>query len=239
MKRRGLSFNSTLAVIAALSLTLSSILASEEGPLQPVANPLPLLAEVQRKMSAFRSDYLEFTQERILKLFSEPLKSQGVMLIDQPGLLRWETTAPYQSILLGDRKSVAQFEKEEGQWKKLKLGFPQMLRRVIEQMSLMQQGKLDALINDFTISAATNSQAAVLTMVPKDENTRSMMSSLEIHLLPDLSATHEVVMNEPGGDFTRILFSHERRNVTFPARTFDQTKPLELAAVRAALGDAP
>ena len=109
----------------------------------------------------------EFTQERHLKLFAEPLKSEGVMLIQRPDQIRWETTLPFQSILMGNHESVAQFEKEDGQWKKLKLGFPQMLRRVIEQMSLMHQGKMEALTADFNVSVATGA-VAVVTLKPKD-----------------------------------------------------------------------
>jgi len=54
------------------------------------------------------------------------LKSEGVMLIERPDRIRWETTTPYQSILLGEQKSVAQFEFNNGKWEKLKLGFPQI-----------------------------------------------------------------------------------------------------------------
>jgi outer membrane lipoprotein-sorting protein len=213
-------------------------LRAEEPVLQPVANPKPILEDLQRKMSALTSVYLEFTQERRLQLFTDPLKSEGVMLIQSPGQIRWETTAPYQSILLGNDKSVAQFEKTDGEWKKLKLGFPEMLKRVMNQMTLMHQGKLDALTSDYTISVSTGA-VAVVTMVPKDENVRAMLASLEIRMLPDLSATREVVMNEPGGDLTRIIFRREKRDVTFPANTFDQTKPLAVGAIKTAVGNAP
>lgn len=207
-----------------------------EEPLQPVADPRPVLQDLQKKMSSLTSVYLEFSQERQLKLFTEPLKSEGVMLIDRPDQIRWETTAPYQSILLGNHKSVAQFERTDGEWKKLKLGFPQMLKRVMDQMTLMHQGKLDALTSDYTLSVATGS-VAVVTMVPKDENVRAMLASLEIRMQPDFSATREVVMNEPGGDLTRIIFHREKRAVIFPPGAFDQTKPLDVAAIKAAVND--
>jgi len=212
--------------------------AADSAPLQPVADPQPILQDLQRKMSSLGSVYFELTQERHLELFTEPLKSEGFMLIERPDEIRWETTAPYQSILLGDKKSVAQFEFNDGKWEKLKLGFPQMLQRVMEQMSLMNQGKLDALTTDYAISVSTNSET-ILTLVPKDENARSVLASIEVKMAPDFSATREVVMNEPNGDFTRIVFNREKRDVKFPAGTFDQTKPLDIAAVRAAVGDAP
>jgi outer membrane lipoprotein-sorting protein len=224
--------------LAGMAWLMIAMAAVAEPPLQPVADPRPVLQDLQRKMSSLGSVYLEFTQERHLKLFAEPLRSEGVMLIERPDRIRWETTAPYQSILLGNHKSVAQFERTDGDWKKLRLGFPQMLRRVMEQMVQMHQGKLDALTSDYTISVATGS-VAVVTLVPKDETVRSMLSSLEVRLLPDFSATREVVMNEPTGEFTQIIFRREQRDVKFPPGTFDQAKPLEIAAVRAAVTHAP
>ena len=222
-----------------IGLLLISLLraAAGDADLQPVANPRPLLDELQRKMQSLTSVYFEFTQERQLKLFAEPLKSEGVMLMEQPDQIRWETTAPYQSILLGNRKSVAQFERTDGEWKKLKLGFPQMLRRVMDQMSLMHQGKLDALTNDFTVSVGTGSEVVVVTLVPKDGQVRSLLASLEIRMPPDFSATHEVVIHEPGGDLTRIIFHREKRDVKILPGAFDQTKPLDVAAIKAAVGD--
>jgi outer membrane lipoprotein-sorting protein len=224
-------------IIAAMMLALA-VFAADDAPLQAVADPQPILQDLQHKMSSLGSVYFELTQERHLKLFTEPLKSEGFMLIERPDQIRWETTAPYQSILLGDKKSVAQFELTDGKWEKLKLGFPQMLQRVMYQMSLMNQGKLDALTGDYTISVSTNHET-ILMLVPKDENARSVLASIEVKMVPDFSATREVVMNEPNGDFTRIVFHREKRGVKFPPGTFDQTKPLEIAAVKAAMGDAP
>jgi hypothetical protein len=225
-----------LRFFAAITLLagLSAFAAESDPSLKPFADPRPILLDLQRKMSSVGSVYFEFTQERHLKLFNEPLKSEGVMLIERPDQIRWETTAPYQSILMGNHKSVAQFERMDGEWKKLKTGFPQMLKRVMDQMSLMHQGKLDALTADFNISVATG-RMAVVTMVPKDETVRGMMASLEVIMPSDFSATREVVMNEPNGDFTRIIFNRERREIKYPAGTFDQAQPLDVDKVKAAV----
>ena len=180
-------------VAAAWLMSAVAGFAANDAPLQPVADPKPILRDLQQKMSSLKSVFFDFTQERHLKLFNEPLKSEGVMLIGQPDQIRWETTEPYQSILLANHKSVTQFERAEGEWKKLKLGFPQLLKRVMDQMVLMNQGKLEALTSDFTISVATNSAVAVMTLVPKDETVRSMLSSLQIKMATDFSASREVV----------------------------------------------
>lgn len=226
--------------ILALALLLTRLgwAADPKLDLQPVADPKPILAALQQKMSELNSVYLEFTQERQLKLFAAPLKSEGVMLIDRPGLIRWETSSPYQSIMLGNQKSVAQFEFTNGKWNKLKLGFSQALKQVMDQMTLMHQGKLEALTKDYTISVATGA-VTVVTMVPKDENIRSLLAALEIHFPSDLATIQAVVMREPGDDYTRIMFNREIRNPKYPANTFDQAKPLDLATIKATVTKSP
>lgn len=224
-----------LVAPAILLLAVPCSFAGDE--LKPVSNPKPILEDLQRKMASVTTVYLEFAQERHLKLFTEPLKSEGVMLIEKPDQIRWETTSPYQSILLGNHKSVAQFERTDGAWKKLRLGFPQMLKRVMDQMVLMHQGRLDALTSEYSVSVSTGSVVQV-TMIPKDDKVREMLSALEVLMQPDLSATREVIMREPNGDFTRIIFRRERRAAKFPAGTFDQAKPADVATVKAAVDDA-
>ncbi len=199
----------------------------------PVTDPQPILAQLQQKMSALGSVYLEFSQDRQLQLFAAPLHSEGVMLIDRPGWIRWETTRPYRSILLGSEKSVAQFEFTDGRWNKLKLGFPQALKQVMDQMTLMHQGQFAALTNNYALSVATGA-VTIVTLVPKDETIRSFLAALEIQFPPDFAGIQAVVMREPGGDFTRINFTREIRNPKFPTHTFDQTNPLDLAAIQAA-----
>jgi len=224
--------------VLALLLAQLGWAADSKPDLHPVADPKPILAALEQKMAALNSVYLEFTQERQLKLFAAPLKSEGVMLIDRPGLIRWETSSPYQSIMLGNQKSVAQFEFTNGKWNKLKLGFSQALKQVMDQMTLMHQGKLDALTSDYTISVATGA-VTVVTLVPKDENIRSLLAALEIHFPSDLATIQAVVMREPGDDYTRITFKREIRNPKYPANTFDQAKPLDLATIKATVTKSP
>jgi outer membrane lipoprotein-sorting protein len=223
------------AAMVSIWIAALAIGAIAEPPLTPVANPQPIIEDLQRKMAALESVYLEFRQERHLKLFAEPLRSEGVMLMERPDQIRWEMTTPYQSILLGNHRSVAQFENVDNQWKKLRVGFPKQLRQVMNQMVLMHQGDIAALTKDYTLSMATGA-VAVVTLEPKDETVRSFLSSLQVRMRPDFSATTEVVMNEPGGDSTHILFHREVRNVKFPEGTFDQNKPRDIAAIRTAAG---
>src|SRR5689334_19639353 len=112
-----------MKIFIALAVLLPglAVCAAEDTVLKPVADPKPILEDLQRKMSSLKSVYFEFEQQKQMQLFAESQKSEGVMLIERPDRIRWETTAPFQSIMLGNQKSVAQFEKTDGKWTKLRL----------------------------------------------------------------------------------------------------------------------
>lgn len=202
------------------------------------ADAKAIMQTFQQRAANSKTVYMEFKQERVLKMFTDPLVTEGVMLIAQPDHIRWETTDPYQTIVLGEKKRVVQFEYNNGKWEKLNLGFPQAMQHMMQQMSAMNRGKMDAMREDFSVTATTGSET-VLTLTPKSDMVRGIIASMEIHLSPDLSATREVVMNEPNGDLTRITFHAEKYNVDFPAGTFDQSKPLPIADIKSAVNHAP
>jgi outer membrane lipoprotein-sorting protein len=203
-----------------------------------LADAKAIMQTFQQRAANSKTVYMEFTQERVLKMFNDPLVTEGVMLIAQPDHIRWETTDPYQTIVIGEKKSVVQFEYNNGKWDKLNLGFPQAMQRMMQQMSAMNRGKMDAMMEDFNITATTGSET-VLKLVPKMDMVKNIIASMEIHLSPDLSATRQVVMNEPNGDLTRINFHAEKYNVDFPAGTFDQSKPVPIAEIKSAVNHAP
>src|SRR5262245_35361720 len=179
MARFSMAFPFARILLASTLVVAETSAAEPEPAANPIADPTPVIRDLEKKMASVRSVYLEFEQERNLKLFNEPLRSEGVMLIERPDRIRWETTSPYQSILLGERRGVAQFEFNDGKWERLRLGFPQMLRRVMDQMAMMHSGQLDALTADYQISVATGA-VAVVTLVPKDETVKSLLAALEI-----------------------------------------------------------
>ena len=54
---------------------------------------------------------------------------------------------------------------------------------------------------------------------------------------PRKLTTREVVMNEPGGDLTRILFHRETRDVKILPGAFDQAKPLDVQEIKKSVGE--
>jgi outer membrane lipoprotein-sorting protein len=195
--------------------------------------PTPLTLEgIGQAMGAVQTVFTRFVQTRHLSLFKDPLRSEGVLCCEKPGRIRWEITAPYQSILVSDGTGVAQFEWMDERWKKLDVGLADALQRVVSQIAGVIEGRYATSGKEFRASLSVDAGEPVITLVPQSERVRKMMAAIEVHLAPDLRGTRRVVLRENNEDFTDIRFEDQATNVKLPPRTFDRSQPAPLERIQ-------
>ena len=213
------------------------LLAIAAAPAQ--TNPPPSLEEITRAMAKAHTVLTRFVQERHLSLFTEPLHSEGWLCFQTPGRLRWETVAPYKSILVSDGAGVAQFEWTGAQWKKLDLGLGDALENVMSQIAGVMDGRFARDQQGYTAAVNRNADELVITLIPRHEMMRKMIAAIEVHLAADLQGTRRVVLRETDGDYTDITFTEQTVNFALPPKTFDRSAPAALEEIRAAAGKKP
>lgn len=206
---------------------------------QPTNPPPVTLAEVSQALGRADCVLTRFVQERHLALLNEPLRSEGWLCFQKPGRIRWETTQPYQSILISDGSGVAQFEWTDEKWKKLDMGLAAAMQNVIAQIAGIMEGRYASESRDYSVALTNSSDGVVVQLTPRNETMRKVMQAIEVHLAPDLKATRRVVLRETGGDFTDIRFSEQAIGVVLPANAFDRNAPVALAKIRAAAPQPP
>ena len=192
------------------------------------------LADIRRAMAKADTVFTRFAQERHLSLFTEPLRSEGYLCFQRPGRIRWETTAPYKSILVSDGTSVAQFEWTDGKWRKLDLGLGNALQNVVSQIAGVIDGRYVSDRSSYAASVTNGADGFVVTLTPQNETIRKMMTAIEVHLAPDLKATRRVVLCETDGDYTDIEFTKQVVNFELPPKTFDLDAPTDIGTIQAA-----
>ena len=213
-------------IFAALTLTLTCAGAQTNTPVS--------LDQISGAMVKAQTVFTRFVQERHLSLFDEPLRSEGFLCFHKPGRIRWETTAPYKSILVSDGSGVAQFEWTDEKWKKLDLGLGDALQNVVSQIAGVMDGRYASDQRSYTATVTSSADEFVITLVPQNETIRKMMAAIEVHLSADLKATRRVVLRENGGDFTDIQFSEQVVNCELPPKTFDRSAPVDIGKIRQA-----
>jgi outer membrane lipoprotein-sorting protein len=192
------------------------------------------LEQISRATGQAQTIFTRFVQERHLSLFNEPLRSEGFLCFQKPGNIRWETTAPYKSILVSDGSGVAQFEWTDEKWRKLDLGLGDALQNVVSQIAGVMGGQYASDQRSYTATVTNVADEFVITLVPQNETMRKMMVVIEVHLAADLKGTRRVILRENGGDYTDIQFSGQLVNLELPAKTFDRNAPVEIEKIRAA-----
>jgi outer membrane lipoprotein-sorting protein len=220
-----------------LVIVIMGLLGPTGAPAQ--TNRTISLDQVRAALAPVRSVAAAFVQERHLALFNEPLRSEGYLCFQKPGCIRWETTKPYESILVADGSGVAQFEHADGHWKKLELGLGSALQNIISQIAGVMAGSYASGQGDYSVTVTNDASGPAITLVPRNETIRRMMAAIEVHLTADLLATRQVVLRETDGDFTVITFSGQAANIALPPKTFDLAAPADLALIQAAAQTRP
>ena len=222
----------TFAFLAAASLGVTPSFAQTSVS----SNTSPVTLEsVTKAVSGARTVFTHFSQERHLSLFDEPLRSEGYLCFEQPGSVRWEVTAPYQSILVSDGSGLAQFEKIDGAWKKIDLGLAAAMQNVVSQIAGVMKGDYARDQRTYSVSLITTNSEPTIQLSPRNEKMRKMIQAIEVHLSPELNATRSVVLREAAGDYTLIRFDQQQVNITFPGQVFDRKTPLPLDQLQSVL----
>ncbi len=166
------------------------------------------IAEIQAASDQVRSFSSDFVQERRLALFTEPVIFHGSLTVVRPNRLRWEFTSPVPSVLIfrgeqgircNDKAPPTHFD----------LGTDPIMRTVAEQLWLWLGGDYSRLNALYLME---KSGPTSLRIVPKNQAMLDYISSITITFNKTSRQPEQVVIDDPGGDSTKISFTFYVQN---------------------------
>lgn len=189
-----------------------------------------LLDQTEKKFGKIQSLWTDFVQEKHLAIFTEVVKAKGRCIFQSPGMVRFEITEPFQSVLIVKGNAVTKYEFLEGKWQKLHTGGQQLILMVIEHITSWIQGRFREKNDIYEIAAEKNNTEGQTKIIlsPRDEGFRKHLQSIELIMTRDESGLEQIILLEPGEDYTLIRFMNERRNLKISPEVFDTrgTEPL-------------
>jgi outer membrane lipoprotein carrier protein len=197
--------------------------------------PPPLRERLAQAMQSVREFRADFTQEKRLRVFKNPVTSSGALYFARPDRMRWETRKPFRSLLVVNGKDVAKFEWVEGERRALKLGRgADALLIAMNRLRAWFTGKFDETAFAIEVSEEPEVQ---LVLRPKDKAIQARIERLEFYPAKDLRSMRRVVIVETGGDLTTLVFTNHKLNEPAPEKTFPTEDPADLVAKPAPKGD--
>jgi outer membrane lipoprotein-sorting protein len=168
--------------------------------------------------------WTEFLQEKHLEIFTEVVKAKGRCIFQSPDRVRFEFTEPFKSVLIVKDGKVTKYEFLEGKWQKLEPGQQQVILMVLGHITSWIRGRFAEKkdIYEIAVEKADNTR---IILSPKNEKFREHIRSIELLLTKEEKGLKQIIIREPGGDYTQITFINEKQNIDIPAAVFDGSGP--------------
>lgn len=188
-------------LLASLALAATTTLSAESR----ADDVTDTFAEIKKAREKLKTMVATFTQERTIGLLSSTVKSEGEMTLVRPDKLRWELKSPdavvYWITPEGFAFSTASGSANVSKTAAKKFG------DVLSDLLIFMGGDLDKLKERYDFTVPSKKDGVVLKAVPKSEEVKKILKSLELSVAADLWTVKKIVIEEKGGDRSVITFT--------------------------------
>lgn len=182
-------------------LLLAFALASALVPSARAADPLAQVRAQVAQVPVLRG---EFTQEKQVAGFKNPLRSNGRFLLAREKGVVWTTTAPFPSEIVITQDRILSRQRDGSRRVEVDGKQQPGLRSVNAMMFALMSGDMKALTSTFDVKSEPATSGWKMTLVPRSRQLAQAFTS--VRLAGD-RYVREVELREANGDLTRLRFS--------------------------------
>jgi len=191
-----------------------------------------LLDRVQAGLSEVMTIRAAFVQEKHLRVLEQVVRVEGLFLFEAPDRVRLETCSPYRSALVASGGETRAYEEVGGHWTALTGGNTDVSRLAMAQVAAWVRGDLRSASGAFDL-AATGESPPSFCLTPVSGRLGRYIKAIRLTLAEDPMRMVCIEIEEPSGDFTRMRFSDEERNLQLPDTVFDASVPCDCSRAKA------
>lgn len=210
-------------ILAVCCLSASAVVAETPRTL-PQSERDDLMRRLEASLGDIQSLRATFVQAKHLSIFQDVVRTTGTLYFAAPNRVRIQMNEPFESVLIADGRAVAQFERIDGTWQRIRSGGQQVILAVTGQIASWMQGDFEAQSDMYTITAETDGDT-VLILTPTDPDFAERIARIEITVAADLKTVTRIEIREPGGDYTALIFDRQERDLDLPTDLFRTDAP--------------
>jgi outer membrane lipoprotein-sorting protein len=187
-----------------------------QSDLAPLQNVDEFKKQVQKQSGSIRSIQSAFEQEKHLAVLNEPARSSGNFYFSKAGSVRWEYIEPIQQSIILNNGNVTMIN--DGKVEKSNARAAKAYQRMNALMADVIHG--NAFGNEsFEYAFYRLSPFVRVEMTPKESAISAHIEKIELFFNAD-HRVEQLVIYEPGGDYTSYRFSDQRYNQNLPEGVF-------------------
>ena len=182
-----------------------------------ITNTTEVKSKIKKASEELKSMQASFVQDKVLTFMDEEIQSKGKFIFQSPNSVRWEYIDPYKYLIIIDKEIIT--IKDERKENKFDMDSNPIFKQINQLMLSTVKG--DILLNkDFESKVYQNSKTYKLELLPKDENMKEFISSIDLILNKKDLTIISLKLTEPMGDYTFITFKNKIINEKLPEHSF-------------------
>lgn len=160
----------------------------------------------------------DFVQYKHMDFLSKDIETSGKMSFKAPNMLLWQYTKPYQYSIVFKNNKIS--INDAGKKSQMDTGNSKMFAKLNKLIVGSVSGDMfdDA---EFTITYFKDKGNNIARLVPKDAALKKYIKQMELQFEKKGNMVSEVIMTEPSGDYTRIVFKNKTANAPVPDSVFN------------------
>jgi outer membrane lipoprotein-sorting protein len=203
-------------LICSFLLLFSAMTMQAQPDMSPLKNMDEFKQKVQEQSGSIRTIESAFEQEKHLSVLNEPAKSSGTFYYSGNGNIRWEYREPTQQSIILHQGNVTMIT--DGKVEKTNARAAKAYQRMNALMADVIHG--DAFGNEaFEYAFYRLSPFVRVEMTPRESAIAAHIEKIELFFNAD-HRVEQLVIHEPGGDFTSYRFFDQQYNQVLPEGVF-------------------
>ena len=174
--------------------------------------------KINEHTQSIKSLQANFKQQKVLSFLEEPVISTGKFWFQEPNLVRWEYTSPYQYIMIMNGGVLTVKDGTDEHTTDLSSN------KMFEQMTSLISGSIQGtLLKDdlnYIKEYFQTANQVIIRFIPKDNQLLDYIDYMEIGFSKKTSEVEIMLMHEPSGDYTKMIFSQTTINQTILENVF-------------------
>lgn len=184
-------------------------------PLSVAGQDLDRIMEVS---SSIRTLQCGFRQTKYIEAIGSGMESEGYMVYDSGGSLRWEYISPIEFAVVISGGKVTM---RSGDGQVSRAPADNMFRRISELLAETVSGRCLAPDGDFDCGSLIRDGMTVAELTPKDRDLRRVISRVTLYFDRSTCLLRYLEMEEKNGDRTRIDIYGARLNEALGTDVFE------------------
>jgi outer membrane lipoprotein carrier protein len=198
--------------------------------LAAAADPAAVLRSLEQSGRALRTMKASFVETKVLVLLDEKQETRGKVLLEVPGRLRWDYTAPQPSVMLIKDGAFARYIPRTKQvFRGTAKGEADLLVGFGPGAAGLDKKYQVTLVGEEPVSGAPT---WVLDLKPRPGEASGLFAEIRLWVDKARSMPVQTRLTEPTGDHTTIRFSEVVLNGALPKGSFDLKLPGDVVEVK-------